>query len=69
MKFLDEVKIFVKSGDGGSGCASFRREKFIEFGGPILLLITNINNIILRKMAVLDQKTIKQEKMVIILCF
>ena len=34
MKFLDEVKIFVKSGDGGSGCASFRREKFIEFGGP-----------------------------------
>ena len=34
MKFLDEVKIFVKSGDGGSGSASFRREKFIEFGGP-----------------------------------
>ncbi len=34
MKFLDEVKIFVKSGDGGSGCKSFRREKFVEFGGP-----------------------------------
>lgn len=34
MKFLDEAKIFVKSGDGGSGCASFRREKFVEFGGP-----------------------------------
>ena len=34
MKFLDEIKIFVKSGDGGSGCSSFRREKFIEYGGP-----------------------------------
>lgn len=34
MKFLDEAKIFVKSGDGGDGCISFRREKFIEFGGP-----------------------------------
>ena len=34
MKFLDQVKIFVKAGDGGSGSPSFRREKFIEFGGP-----------------------------------
>ena len=34
MKFLDQAKIFVKAGDGGSGSASFRREKFIEFGGP-----------------------------------
>ena len=34
MKFLDQVKIFVKAGDGGSGTASMRREKFIEFGGP-----------------------------------
>ena len=34
MKFLDEIKIFVKSGNGGSGCCSFRREKFIEYGGP-----------------------------------
>ncbi|MBP6951155.1 MAG: GTPase ObgE [Alphaproteobacteria bacterium] len=34
MKFLDEAKIFIKSGDGGGGCVSFRREKFIEFGGP-----------------------------------
>ena len=34
MKFLDEAKIFIKSGDGGNGCMSFRREKFIEFGGP-----------------------------------
>ena len=34
MKFLDEAKIFVKSGDGGAGCVGFRREKFIEFGGP-----------------------------------
>ncbi len=34
MKFLDTAKIFVRSGDGGAGCVSFRREKFIEFGGP-----------------------------------
>ena len=34
MKFLDEAKIFLKSGDGGNGCASFRREKYIELGGP-----------------------------------
>ena len=34
MKFLDQVKIFVKAGTGGSGSASMRREKFIEFGGP-----------------------------------
>ncbi len=34
MKFLDQIKIFVKAGDGGSGSPSFRREKFIEFGGP-----------------------------------
>src|SRR6202011_3774474 len=34
MKFLDQCKIYLKSGDGGSGSASFRREKFIEFGGP-----------------------------------
>ena len=34
MKFLDQAKIYIRSGDGGSGCVSFRREKFIEFGGP-----------------------------------
>ena len=34
MKFLDQVKIFIIAGDGGSGSPSFRREKFIEFGGP-----------------------------------
>jgi GTP-binding protein len=34
MKFLDEAKIYIRSGDGGNGCVSFRREKFIEFGGP-----------------------------------
>lgn len=34
MKFLDQAKIFVQSGDGGAGCVSFRREKYIEFGGP-----------------------------------
>jgi GTP-binding protein len=34
MKFLDEAKVFIRSGDGGNGVVSFRREKFIEFGGP-----------------------------------
>lgn len=34
MKFLDQAKIYIRSGDGGAGCVSFRREKFIEFGGP-----------------------------------
>jgi GTP-binding protein len=34
MKFLDETKVYVRSGDGGAGAVSFRREKFIEFGGP-----------------------------------
>src|SRR5499426_3631317 len=34
MKFLDQAKIYVASGNGGGGCVSFRREKFIEFGGP-----------------------------------
>ena len=57
MKFLDQVKIFVKAGDGGSGSPSFRREKFIEFGGPdggdggkggsvILAADTNLNTLI-----------------------
>jgi GTP-binding protein len=34
MKFLDQAKVYIKSGDGGNGCLSFRREKFVEFGGP-----------------------------------
>ena len=34
MKFLDQAKIYIKAGNGGSGSASFRREKFIEYGGP-----------------------------------
>jgi len=34
MKFLDQAKIYVRSGDGGRGCVSFRREKYVEFGGP-----------------------------------
>ncbi|ESR25322.1 GTPase ObgE [Lutibaculum baratangense] len=34
MKFLDQAKVYVKAGDGGNGCVSFRREKFVEFGGP-----------------------------------
>ena len=57
MKFLDQAKIYVKAGDGGSGSASFRREKFIEFGGPdggdggsggsvILVATKNLNTLI-----------------------
>lgn len=57
MKFLDQVKIYLKSGDGGNGCVSFRREKFIEFGGPnggdggrggdiILEAVENLNTLI-----------------------
>lgn len=34
MKFLDQQKIYIKSGDGGAGCVGFRREKYLEFGGP-----------------------------------
>lgn len=34
MKFLDQAKVFIKAGDGGAGAVSFRREKFVEFGGP-----------------------------------
>jgi len=34
MKFLDQAKVYIRSGDGGAGCVSFRREKYIEFGGP-----------------------------------
>ncbi len=34
VKFLDQAKVHVRSGDGGNGCVSFRREKFLEFGGP-----------------------------------
>ena len=57
MKFLDQAKIHVKAGDGGSGSAGFRREKFIEFGGPdggdggdggsiILIAEENLNTLI-----------------------
>ena len=57
MKFLDEAKVYIKSGDGGNGCVSFRREKFIEFGGPnggdggnggnvYIQAISNINTLI-----------------------
>ena len=34
MKFLDQARLFINSGKGGNGCVSFRREKYLEFGGP-----------------------------------
>src|ERR1700744_267369 len=34
MKFLDEARVYIRSGDGGNGCVGFRREKYVEFGGP-----------------------------------
>jgi GTP-binding protein len=57
MKFLDLAKIYIKAGDGGNGCASFRREKFIEFGGPnggnggkggdvVIVCVENLNTLI-----------------------
>lgn len=57
MKFLDQVKIYIQSGDGGNGCMSFRREKFIEYGGPdggnggrggdvIAVAVDNLNTLI-----------------------
>lgn len=57
MKFLDQAKIYIKAGDGGNGCVAFRREKYIEFGGPsggdggkggdvIIELVANLNTLI-----------------------
>lgn len=57
MKFLDEAKVYIKSGAGGNGCVSFRREKFVEFGGPDggdggrggsvkLIAVSNLNTLI-----------------------
>jgi GTPase len=57
MQFLDQCKIYLKSGDGGRGSASFRREKFMEFGGPdggdggrggdiVFVAIDNLNTLI-----------------------
>ena len=34
MKFLDQAKVFIKSGNGGNGAVAFSREKYVEFGGP-----------------------------------
>jgi len=57
MRFLDQAKVYIRSGDGGNGCLSFRREKFIEFGGPdggdggrggdvYIECVTNLNTLI-----------------------
>ncbi|MFV0298989.1 MAG: GTPase ObgE [Hyphomicrobiaceae bacterium] len=57
MKFLDQAKIYIRSGAGGNGCVSFRREKYIEFGGPnggnggkggdvIVACVANLNTLI-----------------------
>jgi GTP-binding protein len=57
MKFLDQTKVYVRSGDGGPGSVSFRREKFIEFGGPdggnggkggdvVIACVANLNTLI-----------------------
>ena len=57
MKFLDQAKVFVKSGDGGNGCMSFRREKYVALGGPdggnggrggniILMCVDGLNTLI-----------------------
>ena len=57
MKFLDQQKIYIKSGDGGAGCVGFRREKYVEYGGPdggdggrggdiIIECVANLNTLI-----------------------
>ena len=57
MQFLDQAKVFLRAGDGGNGCVSFRREKYIEFGGPdggdggkggdvILECVANLNTLL-----------------------
>ncbi len=57
MKFLDQVKLYIHAGDGGAGCVSFRREKFVEFGGPdggdggngadvVVVALENLNTLI-----------------------
>src|SRR5687768_9255169 len=57
MKFLDQAKIYLRAGDGGNGCVGFRREKYIDMGGPdggdggdggdvIFVAVRNLNTLI-----------------------
>ena len=82
MKFLDVAKVNIRSGDGGNGCVSFRREKYIEFGGPdggnggnggnVFVEAVNglnfvINSIFLQKMELREWGNKDLEKMVLTL--
>ena len=49
MKFLDQAKINLKAGNGGSGSASFRREKFVEFGGPMVVMVVMVDRSYLKQ--------------------
>ena len=49
MKFLDQAKIYIKAGNGGSGSASFRREKFIEYGGPDGVMAEVVGQLLLNR--------------------
>ena len=42
MAFIDKAKIYIKSGNGGPGALSFRREKFVEYGGPMVAMVVKV---------------------------
>ena len=45
MKFLDQVKIYIKAGNGGDGSPSFRREKYVEFGGQMVVTVEMVDQL------------------------